>query len=343
MTEDQALEYRTDGCHIDSPMTGAKKITQIECPAFDLIRNQPGLRRTIDDATRVLGLPVDLLIRGESGTGKELIARLLHEADPVRHAHPFVAVNCAALSANLLEADLFGYRRGAFTGADEDREGLFQQADGGTLFLDEVGKLPIQLQPKLLRALQERRIRPVGASKEVSFDTRVLSPTNRDLEVAMGQDHFRQDLYYRLADFVVNLPPLRHRRQDIPQLVDHFLELYRSQFDRTHIRRVGNGALAWLCRCDWRANNVRELSVVLKRAVLLCDDAVLTPQHLWAATSLGESDTSAAITDERSWLESALLETEGNLSAAARRLGMKRSTLHDRLRRHGIHRVRGVS
>jgi DNA-binding NtrC family response regulator len=158
----------------------------------------------------------------------------------------------------------------------------------------------------------------------------------------MGQDQFRRDLYYMLADFVVNLPPLRHLRQDIPQLVDHFIKLYRSQFDRTHIRRMGNGALAWLWRCDWRANNVRELSVVLKRAVLLCNDAVLTPQHLWTATSLGESGTSAAITDERSWLESTLLETGGNLSAA-RRLSTKRSTLHDRLRRHGIHRVRGVS
>ncbi|MBQ39494.1 MAG: sigma 54-interacting transcriptional regulator [Candidatus Latescibacteria bacterium] len=311
-------------------------------PVLDLLQAQDGLREIVTDVKRVLGLPVDVLIRGESGTGKELIARLLHEADPLRCPHRFVAVNCAALPDSLLEADLFGYRRGAFTGATEDREGLFQQAHGGTLFLDEVGELPPRLQPKLLRALQERAVRPVGECEEVTVDVRVVSATNRDLNAAMAHGGFRQDLYYRLADFVVELPPLRQRRCDIPHLADHFLGLFRRQLHRPHVQSLADGAREWLCRCDWRANNVRELSVVMKRAVLMCDGPVLTSQHLWSALGHGESGSRLQAPDrgdERTQLEAALEQTGGNLSAAARRLGMKRSTLHDRLRRHGIRRT----
>jgi transcriptional regulator with GAF, ATPase, and Fis domain len=338
MTEEGILERRSSGCHIDLV---TQTDNDLQSPVLSLLSAQTGLRGTIDDVTRVLGLPVDVLIRGESGTGKELIARLLHETDPLRHAHRFVAVNCAALPDNLLEADLFGYRRGAFTGATHDREGLFQQAHGGTLFLDEIGDLPLHLQPKLLRALQERAIRPVGGCDEVSVDVRVVSATNLDLHVAMSSDLFRRDLYYRLADFVVDLPPLRERRSDIPLLADHFLKLYCRQFNRPHIEALGEGSRTWLCRCDWRANNVRELSVVMKRAVLLCDGDVLTPQHLWQAVSRGEASRCEVpdVPDERAQLEAVLERMGGNLSAAARHLGMKRSTLHDRLRRHGIRRV----
>ena len=271
---------------------------------FDLVCSQNGLRGIVDDLTRVLGLPVDVLLLGESGTGKELIARALHEADPVKHAHRFVAVNYATLAENLLEADLFGYLRGAFTGATDDLEGLFQQAH--------------------------------------VLDMRVVSATNRDLGAAIAGNRFRRDLYFRLADFVIRLPPLRERRGDIPQLADHFLDLYRRQLVRPHIDALGEGAKAWLRRCDWRANNVRELSVVMKRAVLLCDSPVLTAQHLWSAMSRGALDSSQRppdIIDEHTRLKDAMQLTDGNLSAAARNLGMKRSTLHDRLQRHGIRRV----
>ena len=311
-------------------------------PILDLLVSQQGLRPIVADVTRVLGMPVDVLIRGESGTGKELIARLLHEADPARHAHRFVAVNCATLPDSLLEAEVFGYRRGAFTGATQDREGLFQQAHKGTLFLDEIGELPARLQPKLLRALQERTVRPVGGCDEEPVDVRVVSATNRDLDAAMAHDGFRRDLYYRLADFVLDLPPLRQRRRDIPQLAEHFLRRYCDQFGRTHIDTLGEGARAWLCGCDWRANNVRELSVIMKRAVLLCDGPELTAQHLWSAVSRGEGrhdQQMPVAVDERSQLAAALERAGGNLSAAARHLGMKRSTLHDRLRRHGIRRA----
>jgi transcriptional regulator with GAF, ATPase, and Fis domain len=308
-------------------------------PTLDLLGAQDGLRAVVDDVRRVLGIPIDVLIHGESGTGKELIARVLHEADPARHGHQFVAVNCAAMPDSLLEADLFGYRRGAFTGATQDREGLFQQAHRGTLFLDEVGELPAHLQPKLLRVLQERVVRPLGGCDEVPVDVRVVSATNRDLDAAMGHETFRRDLYYRLADFVLDLPPLRQRRQDIVQLARHFLRLYRDQYDRPHIDSLSEGAGAWLCRCDWRANNVRELSVVMKRAVLFCDGPLLTAQHLWSAMSHSHTQPEPESMDERAQLEAAMQQAGGNLSAAARQLGMKRSTLHDRLRRHGIRRA----
>ena len=202
--------------------------------------------------------------------------------------------------------------------------------------------MPLRLQPKLLRALQERTVRPVGGCDEVSVDVRVVSATNRDLGAAIAGNRFRRDLYFRLADFVIRLPPLRERRGDIPQLADHFLDLYRRQLVRPHIDALGEGAKAWLRRCDWRANNVRELSVVMKRAVLLCDSPVLTAQHLWSAMSRGALDSSQRppdIIDEHTRLKDAMQLTGGNLSAAARNLGMKRSTLHDRLQRHGIRRV----
>ena len=321
-------------------MNHAPRQTTADCSILKLLEAQQGLRSVIDDVRRVLGVAVDVLIRGESGTGKELIARLLHEADPLRCGHSFVAVNCAALPESLLEADLFGYRRGAFTGATHDRAGLFEQAHRGTLFLDEIGELPPRLQPKLLRVLQERLVRPVGGSEEVAVDVRVVSATNRDLDVSMGHEGFRVDLYYRLADFVLDLPPLRQRRRDIPYLADHFLHLYRDLFDRRHIDTLGEGARAWLCSCDWRANNVRELSVVMKRAILLCDGPVLTAQHLWSAVSRGEGERvrqGPPDVDEHTRLEAALQQAGGNLSAAARQLGMKRSTLHDRIRRHRMH------
>lgn len=311
-------------------------------PTHELLRQQSGLQHVLADVNRVLGLPVDVLIQGESGTGKELIAHLLHQADPVRHAQAFVAINCAAVPENLLEADLFGCLRGAFTGADTDRKGLFRQAHGGTLFLDEVGELPLALQPKLLRALQERRVRPVGSTEEHPVDVRIVSATNRVLDTAITDGCFRADLYYRLADFVVTLPPLRQRRQDIPQLAQHFLQQYCQQFNRAHIQRLGKGAIAWMRDCDWRGNNVRELSVVLKRAILLCDGPEITAQHLWSAVAQpgqGQQSQAPVAWDERDRLESALQQAGGNLSAAARRLGMKRSTLHDRLRRHGIRRA----
>ena len=307
-----------------------------------LIGAGSGLRDVVEAVKRVLGVEIDVLIVGESGTGKELVARLLHESDPVRGAGPFVAVNCAALPENLLESHLFGYCRGAFTGADADRPGLFQQARGGTLFLDEVGELPPASQPKLLRALEERRVRPVGSSEEVPVDVRVVSATNQELSRAMEEGRFRSDLYYRLADYVVVVPPLRQRRDDIPALARHFLDLFRERFGRHHLQGLSEEAFSWLKRRDWRGNNVRELNVVMKRVVLECDDPVVTAEHLWAASARHEfwDDPPPALPPEEDRLRQALQRCNGNIAAAARFLGMKRSTLYDRLRRLGIHAPR---
>ena len=310
-------------------------------PIFGLLESQLGMRSVLDSVTRVLGLPIDVLVAGESGTGKELVARLLHEADPLRGDHAFVPLNCAALPEALLEADLFGHRSGAFTGATHDRQGLFHQAQGGTLFLDEIGEMPPTLQPKLLRALQERAVRRVGGTEEEPVDVRVVSATNRDLSRAMEEGQFRRDLYYRLADFVVDLPPLRQRRSDITGLAYHFLTDYRSRFARLHVRRLEDEALTWLRRRDWRGNNVRELSIAVKRAVLLCDGPAITAQHLQAAIARDHVAAGGADrlpVDEPRLLADALERTGGNLAATARLLDMKRSTLFDRLRRYGIRR-----
>ena len=304
-----------------------------------LIGSRTGLADVSADVQRLLGVPVNVLIQGESGTGKELVARALHADDPARSHRSFVPINCAALPEQLLEADLFGYRRGSFTGADRDRQGAFQVADGGTLFLDEVGELPLSLQPKLLRVLQERAVRPLGGRSETSVDLRVVAATNRDLVSAMAEGTFRTDLYYRLADYVITVPPLRERRQDIPRLSHHFFECYREEFYRPHIRELSDEALVWLQSRDWCANNVRELSVALKRAVLRCDGPVIGLQHM----SLELRPTAGTLRQrldrcERAEVEAALERTQGNLAAAARLLGVKRSTLFDRLRKLGIHR-----
>ncbi len=293
-----------------------------------------GLSGVLDGVHRVMGRRVDVLLQGESGTGKELVARILHEADPVRASARFVAVNCAALPEGVLEAELFGVCRGAYTGADADRPGLFRLAHGGTLFLDEVGDLPTTLQPKLLRALQERRVRSLGGTEETAVDVRVVSATHLDLALASAESRFRADLYYQLADYVIALPPLRQRRQDILILAERFLHRYRVDMQRLHLCGFTPEARSWLRRQDWRGNNVRELDVIVKRVVLQCDDEWVGVDDLRRAT--GESLPVGSHVEERVRMEEALHSCSGYIAATARELGLKRSTLFDRLRRHQI-------
>ena len=301
-----------------------------------VVGGRDGFSNVIRDVRRILGLTVNVLILGESGTGKEVVARSIHCDDPKRCHRPFVPLNCAALPEQVLEADLFGYRRGSFTGATTDREGIFRQADGGTVFLDEVGELPLLLQPKLLRVLQERAVRPLGRSEETAIDVRVVAATNRDLAESDGDGSFRLDLYYRLADYVISVPPLRQRRQDIVPLSHHFLDMYRIEFGREHVNGFAEDALNWLQLRDWSANNVRELSVAVKRAVLFCDGPMIQVYHLAATTEPmpGPQRLDGADLPER--LQDALCRTDGNIAAAARLLGMKRSTLFDRLTKLGL-------
>ncbi len=303
-----------------------------------IVGSQGGLTPVMDDLRRLLGVRVNVLILGESGTGKEVMARALHEADPRRRRQPLVALNCAALPETLLEAELFGYRQGAFTGAMAAHPGGFLQAQGGTLFLDEVGELPLALQPKLLRVLQERSVRRLGETREVAVDVRVVAATSRPLGTAAGRSVFRADLYYRLAEFVLHLPALRQRRQDLIPLALHSLQACCRDFDRPPCGL--SPAAAWLQARDWSQNNVRELQVALKRALLLCEGTCIEPEHLEA----GQREPAVPVAGlpqrlrdyERVHLEEALERSRGNVSAAARLLEMKRSTLSDRLARMGI-------
>ena len=288
---------------------------------------------------RVLGLPINILIQGESGTGKEVIARAVHDCDPLRRRHPFVAINAATIPEHLVEAELFGYHKGAFTGAAQTRDGYFQKAHAGTLFLDEIGELPLVLQPKFLRVLQEKTVCRLGEFRERPIDVRVVAATHKDLRQAMSAGCFRTDLYYRLAEYIVDLPPLRQRRQDIGPLARHFLREYCKELHKPGIRRLSDEALAWLEAQDWAENNVRELSLTLRRAVIFCDISEITPDHLILPEALTpSSDRKHRQHFERQYLEQILTRTRGNIAAAARLLGLSRSTLYDRLKKLNIQR-----
>ncbi len=278
-----------------------------------------------------------VLIYGESGTGKELVARALHfQSD--RRERPFYAVNVAALPESILETELFGHEKGAFTGAEARKVGLFEQASGSTLFLDEVGDLKRDLQVKLLRTLQEREIMRVGGTERIKVDVRIIAATNQDLERAVREGRFREDLYYRLNVIPIVLPPLRERRTDIPLLVEHFMSKYGAGTRRT----MGDEALKVLAEYDW-PGNVRELESVIERALLLAEGDVILPSDLPAAVRAGLSlprgplalDLPEAGIDleavERSLVLKALEKAEGNVSRAARLLGLTRRTMQYRL------------
>jgi two-component system, NtrC family, response regulator GlrR len=280
-----------------------------------------------------------VLIRGESGTGKEMVARAIHAASR-RAQRPFVALNCAAVPADLLEAELFGHRKGAFTGADSDRDGLFVQADGGTVFLDEIGDMPANFQVKLLRALQERAVRPVGAREEVNIDVRIVSATHCDLEQAMRDGDFREDLYYRLNVVSIHLPRLAERPEDIVLLAEHFL--VELQAERPASRRVSGfspGALRLMVGHDW-PGNVRELRNVVEQVLVLCRQGPV-PEDLVRRALRSERPVVQPLADargafERDYLARVLRVTGGNVSEAARLSGRNRTEFYRLLKRHSL-------
>jgi len=282
-----------------------------------------------------------ILIRGESGTGKELIAHALHY-NSRRAGKPFVKVSCAALPENLIESELFGYEPGAFTDARARKKGRFELADGGTLFLDEVGDLSPATQVKLLRVLQEREFERVGGVTTVSVDVRLIAATNRDLDAAMGNGTFREDLYYRLNVFTIFIPPLRDRRTDVPLLADHFVEKYASRH-RKDVRRISTPAIDMLMMYHW-PGNVRELENAIERAVLVCDGGVLHAHHLPPTLQTAEvsgtlprqslADAMAAF--EKDLLLDALKISRGNRAKAARLLQTTERIFGYRLKRHAI-------
>ncbi|HEY6394730.1 MAG TPA: sigma-54 dependent transcriptional regulator [Candidatus Binataceae bacterium] len=313
-----------------------------------LIGEHPTIVKLRALVQRVAATDATVLITGESGTGKEIVARAIH-AISERRSSAFVAVNCAAIPHDLLESEMFGHERGAFTGASAPRSGLFSSAHGGTIFLDEIGELPLGLQAKLLRVLEDGEVRPVGSDRAAIIDARVIAATNSDLSQAVKRGTFRQDLYYRLQVVPIVLPPLRERRSDIPVFVEYFL-------DRIAARKPGRSltiskeAMVHLWSYDW-PGNVRELENLIERLVILCDgqliEAELLPPNLAAASraslhipaTLGEDgvDLNQLVRElEGRFINEALQRTGGNKQAAARLLGLKRTTFAAKLRRCGV-------
>jgi two-component system, NtrC family, response regulator AtoC len=295
-------------------------------------------------ATKVARHPSTVLVTGESGTGKELVARLVHEASP-RAAQPFVAVNCGAIPEALLESELFGHAKGAFTGATAERRGLFEEADGGTLFLDELGDLPLQLQVKLLRVLQEGEIRPVGDNAARLVDVRLVCATARDLEADVTAGRFRSDLYYRVNVVRLHLPPLRERAEDVPELIRHFVTRFNARL-HLEVKGVSPRAMQLLMEYAW-PGNVRELENVIERMMVLADGTQIDVEHLPVAIRApAEAVAPAEHLDlsvkrqmealERSLIERALQRTSGNRTRAARLLELSHRALLYKIRDYGL-------
>jgi len=312
----------------------------------EIVARSPAMIRALELATRVARHPSAVLLTGASGTGKELVARLVHrESD--RGGGGFVAVNCGAIPENLLESEFFGYVKGAFSGADRNKEGLFEAADGGTLFLDEVGELPAALQVKLLRALQEGEIRRLGGTDTRKVDVRIISATNRDLEEAIREGEFREDLYYRLAVVPIHLPPLRSRPEEIPALVQYFLEQGRERLG-VPVEGMEADALEALAGYAW-PGNIRELENVLERAMVLTDGPRLALEHLPerirhpasgpAHLAISDDDLSVkrhSAELERQLIQRALERTGGNRTQAAEVLELSPRALRYKIKDYGL-------
>jgi formate hydrogenlyase transcriptional activator len=301
----------------------------------DMVGDSRGLQNAVRQAEIVAPTGSTVLILGETGTGKELIARLIHNLSPRLH-HPFVKVNCAAIPVGLLESELFGHERGAFTGATAQRIGRFELADNGTLFLDEVGDIPSELQPKLLRVLQEQEFERLGSTQTLRSNVRIIAATHRDLYRLVQEGTFRADLYYRLHVFPIGVPPLRDRQSDVCPLVYHFMKKYAGQFNKS-IERIPAGAGDVLMRYTW-PGNIRELQNFVERAVILSRGTVLDlPLHELLDSMQPVSAEPVTLRDaERAHIIRALLKTNGKLAAAAALLGVPRSTLFYKVRRLGI-------
>ncbi|MBW8328921.1 MAG: sigma 54-interacting transcriptional regulator [Thiobacillus sp.] len=318
-------------------LTGSNPDTGDDSWRSEIVTASPAMDALLAEARLAAQSEASVLIQGESGTGKELLARALHRASP-RRTHPFVAINCGAIPAELLESELFGHVKGAFTGAGRDHPGLFQSAEGGTVFLDEIGDMPAPLQVKLLRVLQEGEVRPVGATETRAVDVRILSATHRNLEEAIASGEFREDLYYRLNVVNLTLPPLRERREDIPLLAQHFLSALTEKY-RRRIHGFAPDALDMLVAADW-PGNIRQLHNVLEQCCALCTTSTI-PASL-VARALRDKPAEiqplaeARAAFERDYLITLLKLTRGQVSEVARLAGRNRTEVYRLLQRHEL-------
>ncbi|HWF47559.1 MAG TPA: sigma 54-interacting transcriptional regulator [Bryobacteraceae bacterium] len=300
----------------------------------DLIGGSPKFRAVLDQISMVAPVDCAVLLRGETGTGKEVIAKAIHETSR-RRQNRFVALNCAAIPSSLLESELFGHERGAFTGAVTQTTGRFQAADHGTLFLDEIGDLPLELQPKLLRVLQEQQIERLGGGRAMQVDVRIIAATNQDLGKMVQERKFRADLYYRLNVFPMMLPPLRERKDDIPLLVEYFVQKFAARHGKS-ITHIADDALEVLKHHDW-PGNIRELQNFVERAVIMAAGPVLRPPTAELLRQDITPDSPRTLADaERAHIIATLRETNwvvGGRNGAAAKLGLPRTTLIARMRK----------
>jgi DNA-binding NtrC family response regulator len=308
-------------------------------PGTELIGQGQALRQVADLVRRVAPSLASVVITGESGTGKEVVARAIHGLS-TRRERPFVALNCSAIPATLIESELFGYERGAFTGADQRRLGNFEMAHGGTLFLDEIGEMPLGMQGKFLRVLEERKLRRLGGKAEVDVDVRVLCASNHDLKGEIRAGRFREDLYFRLHVFTVQLPPLRDRKEDVPLLVSHFVERFAAETGK-RVRGVAPEAMEVLRGYAW-PGNIRELRNTVERAVILLDGETIGPEHLPPDMRPGPAPVEELRLPlglelrqiEREYILSSLSRNGGNKARTAELLGISEKTLYNKLHRY---------
>ncbi len=310
----------------------------------DIVANSDAMKRVLALAAQVAVRPTTVLLTGESGVGKEVVARFIHRRSP-RVDEPFVAVNCASLAESLLESELFGHEKGAFTGAVQSRRGRFELAHGGSLFLDEVGEMSVNLQAKLLRVLQEQQFERVGGTRAILVDVRVIAATNKDLKRAIDDRSFREDLYYRLNVFPIHIPPLRERRDDILPLAEHFGHKIAARMGRT-ISSFSPETQVMLHHYDW-PGNVRELQNAIERALIVAESEILRPEDLplqLEGSSVASTHRPALAEIEKGAILDELARNNGDRRATARELGISLRTLQYRLKEYGItHRVPGVA
>ena len=342
-TQQGVFSFLTKPVDKDALYTAIDEALEQRSPATDeawrqaIVTRSPLMLRLLEQAGMVAQSDVSVLINGQSGTGKEIVAQAIHNASP-RHDKPFVAINCGALPEQLLESELFGHARGAFTGAVSNREGLFQAAEGGTLFLDEIGDMPVALQVKLLRVLQERKVRPLGSNRDIEINVRIISATHRDLPKAMARGEFREDLFYRLNVVNLKIPPLSERTEDIPLLANHLL---RQSADRhkPFVRAFSSDAMKRLMAAKW-PGNVRQLVNVIEQCVALTSSPVigdaLVEQALEGENTALPTFVEARNQFELNYLRKLLQITKGNVTHAARMAGRNRTEFYKLLSRHEL-------
>ena len=342
-TQQGVFSFLTKPVDKDALYKAIDEAVEQRSPATDeawrqaIVTRSPLMLRLLEQAGMVAQSDVSVLINGQSGTGKEIVAQAIHNASP-RHDKPFVAINCGALPEQLLESELFGHARGAFTGAVSNREGLFQAAEGGTLFLDEIGDMPVALQVKLLRVLQERKVRPLGSNRDIEINVRIISATHRDLPKAMARGEFREDLFYRLNVVNLKIPPLSERTEDIPLLANHLL---RQSADRhkPFVRAFSSDAMKRLMAAKW-PGNVRQLVNVIEQCVALTSSPVigdaLVEQALEGENTALPTFVEARNQFELNYLRKLLQITKGNVTHAARMAGRNRTEFYKLLSRHKL-------